>query len=538
MSIQPPREQWATKIGVILAVSGSAVGLGNFLRFPGKAAEYGGGAFMIPYFISLLILGIPICWVEWTIGRQGGRMGFNSSPGVFCALLRHKAARVFGTLALVIPVIIYMYYVYIEAWCLAYAWDYLTGTMSRVTEYKTHFDELVGNNANGLTGDGGGPRRGIFFLLIVFAINFFLIYRGLTRGIESFCKVAMPLLIVSAIIVLARVLTLGTPNPNLPEQNVYNGLGYMWNPKPVGGGTGTFSALWNPQTWLEASGQIFFSLSVGFGIITTYASYLGKREDVVLSGLTSSATNEFCEVCLGGLITVPAAFIFLGADPLAGSNTFSLGFLTLPEVFNVMHAGRFFGFIWFFMLFLAAITSSLSMLQPAIAFLEEGFGLRRKDSVAMLGMITALGTLVVVFFSKDLAALNTMDFWVGSFFIYMLATFLVIMFAWVIGVDKGFALLTEGAEIPVPRIFKFVVKYVSPTYLLVVFAFWIHYNARDYVAAVVSDNDVLFTVVFILLVAIFFFLLISLAHNRWLAEGRATLFRERGFPVDPVDRNP
>src|SRR5687768_16752387 len=114
-------EQWATRIGVILAVAGSAVGLGNFLRFPGQAAQNGGGAFMIPYFISLLVLGIPLCWAEWTMGRYGGLQGFNSAPGIFTMLWRNRAAKYLGAVALVVPLVIYMYYVVIEAWCLGYA---------------------------------------------------------------------------------------------------------------------------------------------------------------------------------------------------------------------------------------------------------------------------------------------------------------------------------------------------------------------------------------------------------------------------------
>ena len=111
----------------------------------------------------------------------------------------------------------------------------------------------------------------------------------------------MPLMVVLAVIVLVRVLTLGTPNPEYPEQSVLGGLGFMWNPQP--------EKLLDPQTWLAASGQIFFSLSVGFGIIINYASYLRRNDDVVLSGLTSSSLNKVFEVCLGGLITLPAAFI-------------------------------------------------------------------------------------------------------------------------------------------------------------------------------------------------------------------------------------
>ena len=116
----PEKEKWNSKLGVVLAVAGSAVGLGNFLRFPGQAVNNGGGAFMIPYIISFLILGIPIAWCEWTMGRLGGRYGQNSAPGIMYALYRKTPAKFAGAMTLLIPVVIYMYYVVLEAWCLDY----------------------------------------------------------------------------------------------------------------------------------------------------------------------------------------------------------------------------------------------------------------------------------------------------------------------------------------------------------------------------------------------------------------------------------
>jgi SNF family Na+-dependent transporter len=463
-------ERWATRIGVILAVAGSAVGLGNFLRFPGVAAQNGGGAFMLPYFVSLLILGIPLCWAEWTMGRYGGNRGFNSSPGIFSVIWPHRLARYFGALALLIPLAIYMYYVLIEAWCLGYAYDYLVGNLSGLgsdaAAYQKHFSEFVGEDANGFIYEGGNSRL-VWILVFVFVVNFICIYRGISRGIESFCKVAMPLMAICALCVLVRVLTLGTPDPAKPDQNVIGGLASMWNPDP--------EYLWQSKTWLEAAGQIFFSVSVGFGIIINYSSYLSRKDDVALSGITACSVNEFFEVCLGGLITLPAAFIFLGVAATT-QGTFGLGFNALPNVFAVMPGGRFFGFVWFFMLFLAAITSSLSMLQPVIAFFEEGLGLRRHASVTMLGLIAAFGTGFVLYFSKDMLALGTFDFWVGTFMIYTLAMFQTILYGWVFGIERGEEELHQGAHIRVPRFVQYVLKYVSPMYLLFIFAMFCWQN--------------------------------------------------------------
>lgn len=492
------REQWGSRIGVILAVAGSAVGLGNFLRFPGNAAQHGGGAFMIPYFISLLLLGIPLCWAEWNMGRFVGSRGFHSCPAVFNLIWRSPLAKYVGAIGLIIPLVIYMFYVVIEAWCLGYAYEYLTGHIVTACGkdaglYAAFFDQYVGKGADGAVMHAAGMPV-VWAIGITFVLNFVLIYRGITKGIETFCKVAMPIMVVAALIVLVRVLTL-PPNPQAPNQNVLSGLGFMWNPH--------FEALKNPETWLAAAGQIFFSISVGFGIIVNYASYLRRDDDVVLSGLTAATTNEFFEVCLGGLITLPAAVIFLGTS-LNVDSTFDLGFKSLPVVFANMGFGRFFGFVWFFMLFLAAMTSSLSMLQPVIAFFEEGFNLPRKASVALLGFLGLVGSGIVAYFSQKLMALDTFDFWVGTALIYILAMIQVFIYSYVFGSEHGWKTALEkrddiyirrsaskaansyrqahahsGAHIKIPAVFTFILKYVSPVFLLIIFIAWCRQSLPD-----------------------------------------------------------
>ena len=506
-------EQWGSRLGVIMAVAGSAVGLGNFLRFPGLAAQYGGGAFMLAYAISFLIIGLPIGWAEWAMGRYAGSRGFNSAPGAFAAIIQRPWAKFAGIIGVIIPVVIYMYYVVIEAWCLGYAVNFWTGNINLETadQTKGYFAEFTGasKDASALSFQ---IHRALPWLLAVFVFNFWLIYRGLSAGIEKMCKIAIPTLIVLALLLLVRVLTLGAPDPAKPHDNVFNGLGYLWNPTkvmvvkttPLSGDTprevvgeeaiqearaevassggalklvevGVLTQLMNPKLWLAAAGQIFFSLSVGFGVIIVYASYLKKKDDVVLSGLTASSANEFCEVCLGGLITVPAAVAFLGIASVAGvaGSSVGLGFKVLPLVFAQMPLGLFFGGAFFFMLFLAAVTSSISMLQPGIAFLEESLGVGRRMSVALLGLITLFGTGLVLYFSGDLKALDTLDFWVGTFLLFALATIQIIVFGWVWGIDKGFQEMHEGALMRVPSFFRPVMRWLCPLFLLVVFGLWL-----------------------------------------------------------------
>jgi len=523
------KEQWGSRLGIILAVAGSAVGLGNFLRFPGQAAQNGGGACMIPYFCALIFPGIPICCAEWRMGKYGGQFGFNSCPAIFGALGRKSIWRYLGVLGLIVPIIIYMYYVLIESWCMGYAMSYLFGWIdlgddpnqyaARSVEY---FNGFVGANQDGLMLDGR-LHISVVVWILVFAVNFFYVFRGLSKGVEKFCTWAMPVMAICAIVVLVRVLTLGTPNPDKPELSVMNGLGYMWNPKPVAGGESWLAALAQPKVWMAAAGQIFFSLSVGFGVIINYASYLRRKDDIVLSGLTASATNEFFEVCLGGLITIPAAFVFLGLAGAEKTGVFSLGFHTLPVVFEYMPGGHFFAFLWFFMLFLAAITSSLSMLQPAIAFLEEALGIGRRGSVALLGFITGLGSLFVIFFSKDLKSLTFLDDTIGTITIVVLAAIQTILFGWVFGVKRGVKFAHEGAEMRLPRFFPFVIKYITPLYLLTMLGLWCWTDLKKYVNQIASDDVIALTFGLVVVVTIFLLVLINIGGRRWKAESKGSL---------------
>ncbi|MBC8068686.1 MAG: sodium-dependent transporter [Deltaproteobacteria bacterium] len=508
-------ERWGTRLGVILAVSGSAVGLGNFLRFPGNAAQHGGGAFMIPYFIALLLVGIPVGWAEWTMGRYGGRKGFHSAPGVMGVVGRGRLWRYLGVLGLLVPMVVYMYYGVVEAWCLQYAWAYASGGIALgddpsqwVANAGAHFDAVSGTTGDGVLWQRPAP---ILFLSTVIALNAWFVWRGLSGGIETFCKWAMPAMAICATIVLVRVLTLGTPDPAHPELNVANGLGHMWNPD--------LTALGKAETWLAAAGQIFFSLSVGFGVVINYASYLRRSDDVVLSGLTAAATNEVFEVGYGGLITITAAFVFLGASGTIG-NAYGLGFATLPVVFAHMGGfGQLVGALWFFMLFLAAITSSLSMLQPVKAFLHEALGVSPGRAVAAVVVVCALGSLWTMHHSRELLALDTLDFWVGTAGIFALATAQTICFGWVFGIDRGFDEAHQGARMRIPSFFRVVVKYIAPAYLLAVFGAFCWEGMGTRVTAIADSPVVGGTVILILVSLAGLLICTRIGELRWRALG-------------------
>ncbi|MDD5617819.1 MAG: sodium-dependent transporter [Candidatus Omnitrophica bacterium] len=461
------REGWSSRLGIIMAVAGSAVGLGNFLRFPGQVAQNGGGAFMIPYFVSLLLLGIPLMWIEWTLGRYGGGFEHGTAPGIFHSIWqKNRFIKYFGVIGIFGPLVIFIYYTYIASWTLGYSFLSVTGKCSQATTQQGMKDILINYQGLNNTGFFNGSSLSILFFVITFAVSTFIIYHGIRGGIERLCKIAMPILFICGLVILVRVLTLGTPNLLKPDWNISNGLGYMWNPN--------FSALKNPKVWLAAAGQIFFTLSVGIGVILTYASYLSKGDDVVLSGLSAVSTNEFAEVILGGSIIIPAAFVFFGPAEItniAQGGLFNLGFVTMPLVLNQIPFSAAFGFLWFFLLFLAGITSSVSLAQPAIAFLEDEFDISRKKAVWIFAAVTLFLCIPgIIFLSKGVV--DELDFWGGTFCLVLFGTIEAILFGWVFGIDKAWEEIHHGADLRIPRIYKFIIKYVTPAFLLVILSWW------------------------------------------------------------------
>jgi SNF family Na+-dependent transporter len=462
------RDNWGSRLGIIMAVAGSAVGLGNFLRFPAKAASNGGGAFMIPYFISFLLLGIPLIWVEWTLGRYGGGFGHGTAPGIFHSLWqKNRFIKYFGVIGIFGPLIILIYYTYIESWTLAYSFFALTGKYAGISDLTGMRSFLLGYQGLEQNRYFNGLGPAYIFFLITFILNITVIYYGIKGGIEKLCKIAMPLLFVFGLVLIARVFTLGTPDIMKPDWNIANGFGFLWN--------ADLSALRSAKVWLEAAGQIFFTLSVGIGVILTYASYLSKGDDVVLSGLTAASTNEFAEVILGASIVIPAAFVFFGpADiqSIARSGVFNLGFVTMPLVLNKLPLSALMGFCWFFLLFLAGITSSVSLAQPAVAFLEDEFNITRKKAVLILALVVFIFCQPAIFFLGR-GVVDELDFWGGTFFLVVFATIEVILFAWVFGMERAWDEIHKGADMRVPKIYKFIIKYITPLFLFIILGMWL-----------------------------------------------------------------
>jgi SNF family Na+-dependent transporter len=266
---------------------------------------------------------------------------------------------------------------------------------------------------------------------------------------------------------MIRILTLNTPDPNFPSRNISNALGFLWNP--------SFTYLFKAKVWLAAAGQIFFTLSVGIGVIITYASYLKKNDDIVLSGLSAVSTNEFAEVILGSSIIIPAAYIFFGQEQIlqiTQSGTFNLSFITMPKIFSQIPFGTFFAFIWFLLLFIAGITSSISLLQPSIAFFEDEFNVSRKKAVTIIITTCFILCHIPIFFISK-GVIGELDFWGGTFCLVIFATVEIFLFSWIFGIDKAWEEMHNGAEIKIPKIYKFIIKYITPTFLVTILIGWL-----------------------------------------------------------------
>jgi NSS family neurotransmitter:Na+ symporter len=461
-------ERWATRIGLVLAMAGNAIGLGNFIRFPAQAAANGGGAFLIPYLISFVLMGIPLLWVEWAIGRYGGMYGHHSAPGMLDKMGPYRWLKYVGVFGIFTNLGIAAYYCYVESWTLAYAWHSFIGTFQGATAATnqpippaTFFQMYRGEHEQSLF---ALPREALAFFLVTLVINVYILSKGVSKGIETTAKIGMPLLFLFAIVLVVMGLSL-QPGHGGVKESPWVGLNFIWQPD--------LSGLRNPTIWLAAAGQIFFTLSVGIGCVQAYASYVGRNQDIALNASSAGWLNEFAEVILGGSLIIPIATAYLGLEAVrastGGGSGFALGFFTLPQLFN--NWGWFApvaGIMWFGLLFIAALTSSLAMGQPVLAFFHDEFRVARHNAALIFGaVILALGFFCVWLLPGG--AFDEFDFWTGTFALVVFALAEIFIFGWVFGIRRGWAEITRGADMRVPGLFRYVIGYVTPIFILVVF---------------------------------------------------------------------
>ena len=456
------KEAWGSRIGLILAMSGNAVGLGNFLRFPVQAVQNGGGAFIIPYLICFLLLGIPLLFVEWAIGRYGGRYGHHTTPFAMERMGKSSLWKYIGVFGIFSNIAIAAYYCYIESWTLSYTMHSAMGSFRGLNQH-----EVAGFFTNYLdlsTTTTGLPFEAIIFFLLCMVLNTWVLSRGLSGGVEKMAKIGMPLLIFFAIFLAIKGITLRAGQENAVNSGLV-GLNFLWTPH--------YDSLLNPKVWLAAAGQIFFTLSLGQGSVQCFASYVKKKDDIALNAMSAGWMNEFVEVVLGASVIIPISIGYLGIDKvieLTGLGGLGLGFRTMPFLFQqwgpALAATA--GIAFFGLLFFAGITSSLAMGTPILSFMMDEFNWSRKNAALVFGgAVTLLGLPTVFFFQQGV--LDEYDYWAGTVSLVVFAMLEMIMFSWVFGMKKGWREITAGSDIRVPTIYKFIIKWVTPFILIIVF---------------------------------------------------------------------
>ncbi|HMW34757.1 MAG TPA: sodium-dependent transporter [bacterium] len=446
------KEAWGSRVGLILAMAGNAVGLGNFLRFPVQAIQNGGGAFIIPYLVCFLLMGLPLLFVEWAMGRYGGKNGHHSTPFILDSMDKRSFWKYIGVFGIFTNLAVAAYYCYLESWTIAYVYHMLVGSFQGQNQ-----DEVAGFFNHYLSFEGF--ENVIVWLLCLF-LNTWILSKGLSGGVEKVAKIGMPLLILFGILLAIRGFTLSAgENGAIYDGTV--GLNFLWTPQ--------FDTIWDGKVWLAAAGQIFFTLSVGMGSIHCYASYVKSKDDIALNSMSAGWMNEFVEVVLGSAILIPIAVGYLGIDKvieMTASGGLGLGFKTLPYLFTQWGPilAALAGVFWFGLLFFAGITSSLAMGTPCMGFMMDEFGWKREKAAWAFGFtILILGLPTVLFFHHGV--FDEYDYWAGTVSLVIFALFEIILFAWVFGMDKGWKEITDGADIKVPNVFKFIIKFITPILL-------------------------------------------------------------------------
>lgn len=459
--IKKQSEGWGTRVGLVLAMAGNAVGLGNFLRFPVQAIQNGGGAFIIPYLVCFLLMGLPLLMIEWTIGRYGGEKGNHSAPFMMDRMGKKRIWKYIGVFGIFSNIGIAAYYCFIESWTLAYIFHSVIGSFTGMTqtEVVAMFNSYVSLGETTLI-----PLEALLFFLICLTINVYILSKGLSGGVEKVAKIAVPLLILFGLFLAIKSVTLKAGSEGANFDGIL-GLNFLWTP--------TFDTISNPKVWLNAAGQVFFTLSVGMGSIQCYASYVKKKDDIALNSMSAGWMNEFVEVVIGAAIIIPLAVGYFGIDgvqQLAELGGLSIGFKTLPFLFNQW--GSFLatisGVFWFGLLFFAGITSSLAMGMPVMSFLKDEFNWSRKKSAWTFGAIILVLGLPTVFF-YNFGVFDEYDYWTGTFSLFLFAMLETILFAWVFKAENGWKEYTHGADFKIPKVYKYIIKYITPVLLIIVF---------------------------------------------------------------------
>lgn len=434
------RSSFSGKLGFVLAAAGSAVGLGNIWRFPYLAAKYGGGTFLFIYLILAVTFGFTLMTAEIAIGRKTGL----SAISAFTTL--DKRFKFLGILASAVPIIIFPYYSVIGGWVVKYFFVFVTGS-GHTAAGDSYFTDFI---------SGTFEPIGWFFLFI--AVTAVIVGFGVEQGIEKVSKFMMPILVLLTLFVALYGLTI---------DGAMDGLSYYLKPH---------MADVSAKTILAAMGQLFYSMSLAMGIMITYGSYM-KKEDHLESSVRQIEIFDTGVAFLAGLMIIPAVFAFSGGDSSALQAGPGLMFITLPKVFGNMKFGNVVGTVFFLLVFFAALTSAISLMETIVSILRDKLGWTRKGTCVfvtilalVMGVPSSLGFGPLNFISwMGMSVLDIMDFVSNSVLMPIVAFFTCIFIGFVIkpSTIADEVKVTDGT-FKGEKLFAVMIKWIAPIFLVLI----------------------------------------------------------------------
>lgn len=458
MKKQAKRNSFKGSIGFVLAAAGSAVGLGNIWRFPYLAAKDGGGIFLVFYIALALTFGFTLLITEVAIGRKTKK-----SPLMAYGKI-HKKWKNLGVVSCLVPIIILPYYCVIGGWVFKYFLAYLTGNGASAAQ-DGFFTSFISGNYEPI----------IFLVLFLFATSF-VIFRGVNKGIESFSKILMPILILFVIIIAVFSLTISYTDENGITRTGMQGLMVYVVPNFNGMTVKSFFTV-----LLDAMGQLFFSLSVAMGIMIAYGSYVSDSADLKKS-INQIEIFDTAIAFLAGVMIIPAVFTFAGTEGMEASGP-SLMFVSLPKVFAAMGSiGNVVGCLFFAMVLFAALTSSISVMEAIVSSFMDKFKISRAKAASIetiialiAGVIVCLGYNIFYFELKlpngtTAQVLDVMDYISNNFFMPLVAIGTCILIGWIV---KPQTIIDEveknGTKMGRKRLYNIMIRYIAPVLLVILF---------------------------------------------------------------------
>ena len=435
------RSSFSGKLGYVLAVAGSAVGLGNIWRFPYLAAKYGGGIFLLVYLILMLTFGYVLIVSETTLGRLTRK----SPVGAFGKFGKSLPFKIGGWVNAIIPMLIIPYYSVIGGWVFKYLFEYLRGSTDALAE-DSYFTGFI----------TAGASVEVWFLIFTLVV-LLIIVAGVEHGIEKVSKMMMPVLVILAVVVSIYSVT---------RPGALEGVKYFLIPN-----FDNFS--W--MTIVAAMGQMFYSLSIAMGILYTYGSYMKKDVDIEQS-TSQIEVFDTAIAFLAGLMIIPAVFSFFNGDPEKLKAGPSLMFITLPKVFASMGMGRIIGVVFFLLVLLAALTSAISLAESCVSTLEDQLGWKRNIASVIIGIIiVVLGSFSALGFGMldfvqilGMSILDFFDFLTNSLMMPIAALSTCILIVYVVGVDKIVEEVETSSKFKRKGLYKFFIKYLAPICILII----------------------------------------------------------------------